>query len=198
MIVRPISGCKSRRSKCLYGSVARGAAQRSNPLGRSLPTMSTLGGLRKSAGRNTREPRRSAVSDPLLPEGGLRMPSHSVYGEGCHESSRYRTPHAPRNRQGSECLVWEVAGNGTIRSVGVSGMACREGWMSEAWETHYVSLTHDGKHASRRAMHDVGVGAAHSSHDAKDNITLAEQRGRTSAALLFVAEAGESSTRRHP
>lgn len=117
------------------------------------------------------------------------MPSLSAYGERCHESSRNRTPRGSRNRQGSELRIWEVAGNGAIRSVGVSRIACREGWSSEAWDTHNVSPTDRGNHASRRVMYGAGVGATRSNDDARDNITLQERRGRTSAMLVFETEA---------
>lgn len=77
------------------------------------------------------------------------------------------------------------------RSAGVSGMACRAGWSSEAWETRNASLSRQGNHTNRRGMRIAGVGAVRSSHDGGDSITPPERRGRTSTTRLRRTKAGQ-------
>lgn len=189
MIARRIGGCKSRRRKNLYTFVARGASGRGNSLVRSLPTMSALGGLRKLAGRNASEPTCSVVKYTSFLEKRMWSPSHFSDGEGCYTASRDRTPHNTLNGVMSRSPSCESVRVGMQWTTGVAGMACKESSSSEAWEPRDASPSRWGDHTIWCVMRTAGVGAVRSSDDARDNITLTEQRGRTSTMRMRRMEA---------
>lgn len=94
------------------------------------------------------------------------------------------------NQETESRLLPEGSGVGLGRLPGVTGAACAESIRGESWETQGHPPFRGGNCSSGIGKCPLGVGAAHSSHDGKDNITLHERRGRTFAAFLKEGKAG--------